>query len=158
VTRKQRRLYFVVLGMLALGLATGLVLYGVRGNIVYFCAPANLQAKDKGCDAAAGRRMRVGGLVEAGSVMKEGKTVTFRITDNTFTVPATYTGILPDLFREGQGVVAEGRFSPEGVFQATEVLAKHDEKYMPKDVADALKKSGEWQGHKADAAGAASPQ
>jgi cytochrome c-type biogenesis protein CcmE len=146
LTRKQRRLYFVLLGMACLGLATGLVLYAVRGTMVYFCTPANLAAKDDGCDQTAGRRMRLGGLVELGSVNRDGKTVTFRVQDNVTALPATYTGILPDLFREGQGVVAEGRFEADGVFHATEVLAKHDEKYMPKEVADALKKQGEWKG------------
>jgi cytochrome c-type biogenesis protein CcmE len=147
VTRKQRRLYFVLLGMASLGLATGLVLYAMRGSMVYFCTPADLEAKAEGCDVKSGRRMRVGGLVQLGSVVKDGKIVTFAVADKVTTVPATYTGILPDLFREGQGVVAEGRFEPDGVFHATEVLAKHDEKYMPKEVADALKKQGEWQGH-----------
>ena len=88
--------------------------------------------------------MRIGGLVEQGSVMKGGKTVTFRVTDTAAVVAVTYTGILPDLFREGQGVVAEGRLDNEGVFQATEILAKHDENYMPKEVADAIKQSGQW--------------
>ncbi|MGE5504109.1 MAG: cytochrome c maturation protein CcmE [Actinomycetota bacterium] len=147
MTRKQRRLYFVLLGMASLGLATGLVLYAMRGTMVYFCTPADLEAKTEGCDIKSGRRMRIGGLVQLGSVVKDGKTVTFSVADKVTTVPAAYTGILPDLFREGQGVVAEGRFEADGVFHATEVLAKHDEKYMPKEVADALKKQGEWQGH-----------
>jgi len=148
VTRKRRRLYFVVLGLLALGLATGLFLYAARGAVVYFCTPTNLQAKDKGCDLTAGRQLRIGGLVEEGSVMKEGKLVNFRVTDLTAVLPVTYSGILPDLFREGQGVVAEGRVESDGVFHASEILAKHDEKYMPKDVAEQLKKSGQWQGGK----------
>jgi cytochrome c-type biogenesis protein CcmE len=143
VTRKQRRLYFVVLGLLALGTAVALVLNALGDSMVYFYSPSDLQSKQ---GQISGRRLRVGGLVETGSVMKAGATVKFRITDNTFTVPATYTGILPDLFREGQGVVAEGKMGPDGVFVASEVLAKHDEKYMPKEVADALKKSGQWQG------------
>jgi cytochrome c-type biogenesis protein CcmE len=151
MTRKRRRLYFVLVGMLALSLATGLFLYAARGAAVYFCTPTNLQAKDKGCDLTAGRRIRIGGLVEEGSVMKAGATVNFRVTDLTAAVPVTYTGILPDLFREGQGVVAEGRIEPDGVFHAAEILAKHDEKYMPKEVADALKNSGQWQGEKGQA-------
>lgn len=142
MTRKQRRLYFVVLGLLALGAAVALVLNALGDSMVYFYSPSDLQSKH----AQLTHRMRVGGLVEPGSVMKAGAVVKFRITDNTFAVPATYTGILPDLFREGQGVVAEGKMSPEGVFVASEVLAKHDEKYMPKEVADSLKKSGQWQG------------
>ena len=144
MTRKQRRLYFVVLGMLALGAAAALVLSAMSDSIVYFYSPTDLQTRH----VSAGRRMRIGGLVEKGSVMKAGKTVTFRVTDLTATVPVTYTGILPDLFREGQGVVAEGKLDGNGFFHASEILAKHDEKYMPKEVADALKKSGQWQGDK----------
>jgi len=142
VTRKQRRLYFVLLGMLALAAATALVLTAVGDGMVYFYTPADLKTKHVGPD----RRLRIGGLVEQGSVVKDGKTVRFVITDLTATVPAVYTGVLPDLFREGQGVVAEGKLDAAGVFQASEVLAKHDEKYMPKEVSEALKKSGQWQG------------
>jgi len=140
VTRKQRRLYFVLLGMLALGAAVALVLFALEDTMVYFYSPTDLQAKH----VPPGRRMRIGGLVEQGSVMKGGKTVTFRVTDTAAVVAVTYTGILPDLFREGQGVVAEGKLDADGVFQATEILAKHDEKYMPKEVADAIKQSGQW--------------
>jgi len=140
VTRKQRRLYFVLLGMVALGAAVALVLFALEDTMVYFYSPTDLQAKH----VPPGRRMRIGGLVEQGSVMKGGKTVTFRVTDTAAVVAVTYTGILPDLFREGQGVVAEGRLDNDGVFQATEILAKHDEKYMPKEVADAIKQSGQW--------------
>ncbi|HLN23101.1 MAG TPA: cytochrome c maturation protein CcmE [Patescibacteria group bacterium] len=142
MTRKQRRLYFVLLGMLALAAATALVLTAVGDGMVYFYTPADLKTKHVGPD----RRLRIGGLVEQGSVVKDGKTVRFVITDLTATVPAVYTGVLPDLFREGQGVVAEGKLDAAGVFQASEVLAKHDEKYMPKEVSEALKKSGQWQG------------
>jgi len=140
VTRKQRRLYFVLLGMLALGAAVALVLFALQDTMVYFYSPTDLHAKH----VPPGRRMRVGGLVEQGSVVKGGKTVTFRVTDTAATVAVSYTGILPDLFREGQGVVAEGKLDSDGVFQATEILAKHDEKYMPKEVADAIKQSGQW--------------
>ena len=140
MTRKQRRLYFVLLGMLALAAATALVLTAVGDGMVYFYTPGDLKTKPVGPD----RRLRIGGLVEKGSVVKDGKTVRFVITDLTATVPAIYTGVLPDLFREGQGVVAEGRLDAGGVFQASEVLAKHDEKYMPKEVSEALKKSGQW--------------
>jgi cytochrome c-type biogenesis protein CcmE len=128
--------------MLALAAATALVLTAVGDGMVYFYTPADLKTKHVGPD----RRLRLGGLVEQGSVVKDGKTVHFVITDLTATVPAVYTGVLPDLFREGQGVVAEGRLDAGGVFQASEVLAKHDEKYMPKEVSEALKKSGQWQG------------
>ena len=141
MTRKQRRLYFVLLGMLALGGATALVLTAMGDTLVYFYTPSEMAGKQIGPD----RRVRVGGLVEKDSVHKDGSTVTFTITDLTATLPATYTGVLPDLFREGQGVVAEGRIGRDGVLQASEVLAKHDEKYMPKEVAEQLKKSGRWQ-------------
>ena len=148
MTRKQRRLYFVLLGMLALGGAVALVLSALQDTMVYFYSPTDLHAKH----VPAGRRMRIGGLVEPGSVAKGGSTVTFRVTDTASVVAVSYTGILPDLFREGQGVVAEGRLDADGVFQATEILAKHDEKYMPKEVADAIKQSGQWRDPNAPAA------
>jgi cytochrome c-type biogenesis protein CcmE len=141
MTRKQRRLYFVLLGLAALGGATALVLTALSDTLVYFYTPSEMAGKAIG----PGRRLRIGGLVEPGSVSKSQATVTFAITDLTAQLPVTYTGVLPDLFREGQGVVAEGRLERDGVFHASEVLAKHDEKYMPKEVADALKKSGRWQ-------------
>lgn len=141
MTRKQRRLYFVLLGMLALGGATALVLTAMGDTLVYFYTPSEMAGKQIGPD----RRVRLGGLVEKGSVVKDHETTTFTVTDLTATLPVTYTGVLPDLFREGQGVVAEGRVGRDGVFHASEVLAKHDEKYMPKEVADQLKKSGRWQ-------------
>ena len=141
MTRKQRRLYFVLLAMLALGGATALVLTALGDTLVYFYTPSEMAGKQIGPD----RRVRIGGLVEKDSVAKDHETTHFVITDLTATLPATYTGVLPDLFREGQGVVAEGRLGKDGVFHASEVLAKHDEKYMPKEVADQLKKSGRWQ-------------
>lgn len=141
MTRKQRRLYFVFLGMLALGAATALVLTAINDTLVYFYTPTDILAKHVGPD----RRLRLGGLVEQGSVVKQGETVRFTVTDLTASLPVTYTGVLPDLFREGQGVVAEGRLDGKGMFLASEVLAKHDEKYMPKEVSEALKKSGRWQ-------------
>lgn len=139
MTRKQRRLYFVLLGMAALGAAVALVLTAISDSLVYFYSPTDIVSQR----IPEGRRMRIGGLVEDGSVKKDGKTVTFRVTDITNVLPVTYTGMLPDLFREGQGVVVEGRMD-KGTFVAAEVLAKHDENYMPKEVADALKKSGQW--------------
>jgi cytochrome c-type biogenesis protein CcmE len=139
VTRKQRRLYFVLLGMLALGGAVALVLTAISDSLVYFYSPTDIATQR----IPEGRRMRIGGLVEEGSLVKDGKTITFKVTDLSNDLPVTYTGVLPDLFREGQGVVVEGRMD-KTVFQASEVLAKHDEKYMPKEVADALKKSGQW--------------
>ena len=139
--RKNRRLLFVGLAMAALGLAAALVLLAFDDNLVFFFSPTDLQAREFSPD----QRLRIGGLVEEGSVEKDiGKArVTFRITDLMNTVNVTYRGLLPDLFREGQGVVAEGRLR-DGIFQADEVLAKHDENYMPAEVTKALKKSGHW--------------
>jgi cytochrome c-type biogenesis protein CcmE len=141
MTRKQRRLIFVGVGMAVLAAATGLVLSAMSDTLVYFYTPSQMAGKSVGPE----RRLRVGGLVEPGSVARSGETVRFTITDLTATLPATYSGVLPDLFREGQGVVAEGRLGRDGVFQAAEVLAKHDEKYMPKEVAEQLRQSGRWQ-------------
>lgn len=142
MTRKQRRLMLVGLGMLLLASATALVLTAFQDNLVFFYSPSDVQAKH----VEAGRRFRLGGLVEEGSVKKDGATVRFAVTDLNTSLPVVFTGILPDLFREGQGVVAEGAMTREGVFEAKEVLAKHDEKYMPPEVADSLKKSGKWTG------------
>jgi cytochrome c-type biogenesis protein CcmE len=141
MTRKQRRLYFVLLGMLALGGAAALVLTAMGDTLVYFYTPSDLKTKHVSVD----RRLRIGGLVEQGSVVHQGEVVRFVVTDLTATLPVTYRGVLPDLFREGQGVVTEGKMDSQGLFHASEVLAKHDENYMPKEVADALKKSGQWQ-------------
>lgn len=141
LTRKKRRLYFVLLGMLALGSATALVLTAFNDTLVYFYSPTELMAHK---DITPERRLRIGGLVEEGSVDKKGEIVSFRVTDTANAIPVTYNGILPDLFREGQGVVAEGRLTTDGVFHASEVLAKHDENYMPKEVVDALKAQGHW--------------
>ncbi|MCR6629595.1 MAG: cytochrome c maturation protein CcmE [Magnetospirillum sp.] len=143
MTRKQRRLYFVVLGVLAVGAAAALVLTALRQDIVFFFSPSEIvEAKVP----TEGRRIRLGGLVEQGSVAKEGAIVRFRITDGAHAVPVTFSGLLPDLFREGQGVVTEGKMGKDGTFLASEVLAKHDENYMPKEVAEAIKKTGHWQG------------
>jgi cytochrome c-type biogenesis protein CcmE len=143
MTRKQQRLGLLVLGMIALGGATALVLVAFSDNLVFFFSPSELRAKALGAD----RRVRIGGLVEAHSLSRaaDGHTVSFRITDGAADVAVVYEGILPDLFREGQGAVAEGRLRPDGVFAASSVLAKHDENYMPREVVDALKKSGHWQ-------------
>lgn len=140
MTRKRRRLYFLALGLLGLGAGTALVLTAFQDNIVFFRSPTEVAAGNFNAE-----RFRVGGLVEAGSVVKEGENVTFAVTDMSKSLTIKYTGLLPDLFREGQGIVAEGRMGPDGVFTASEVLAKHDENYMPREVADALKKSGHWQ-------------
>ncbi|MGE5475090.1 MAG: cytochrome c maturation protein CcmE [Bacteroidales bacterium] len=143
MTRKQRRLYFVVLGVLAVGAAAALVLTALRQDIVFFFSPSEIvEAKVP----TEGRRIRLGGLVEQGSVAKQGAEVRFAVTDGAHRVPVVFSGLLPDLFREGQGVVTEGKMGKDGVFLAAEVLAKHDENYMPKEVAESLKKSGHWQG------------
>ena len=142
MTKAKRRLYALLLGVAALGAAVALVLVALKDDIVYFYSPTDLQTKH----VAVGRHIRIGGLVEEGSLMKEGASVTFRLTDNTTAVTVAFTGVLPDLFREGQGVVAEGKVDGDGLFHAATILAKHDEKYMPPEVADALKKSGQWKG------------
>ena len=140
MTRKRRRLYMVLAGMLLLGGAVALVLVALEENLNYFYSPADLNT------APPGRSIRLGGLVEEGSVQRQddGLTVIFRITDLAESVPVTYKGILPDLFREGQSVITEGTLGSDGTFVAREVLAKHDETYMPPEVVDALKKSGQW--------------
>lgn len=143
MTRKRRRLLGVVLGLALLGVATGLVLAAFSDNLVFFYSPTDLHTKA----VPEGRRLRIGGLVEAGSVKHEGdgRTTHFAVTDGETTVPVTYTGALPDLFREGQGVVIEGKLGANGAIAADTVLAKHDERYMPPEVVEALKKSGRWQ-------------
>jgi cytochrome c-type biogenesis protein CcmE len=143
MTRKQQRLGLLALGMTALAGATALVLTAFSSNLVFFYSPSDLKTQAIAVD----RRMRIGGLVEQQSVSHDadGRTVSFRVTDGKTDIDVVYHGILPDLFREGQGVVAEGRLEPDGVFAASTVLAKHDEKYMPREVVDALKKSGHWQ-------------
>ena len=140
---KRRRLLIVLAGMVALGVAAGLILSALEENIVFFYSPSDLAEKPVPKD----RAFRLGGLVEEDSVRRgQGLTVSFRVTDLSRSVPVTYSGVLPDLFREGQGVIAEGRLGADGVFRATEILAKHDENYIPREVADALRKSGQWQG------------
>jgi cytochrome c-type biogenesis protein CcmE len=140
-SRKKKRLAIVVVGLAALGGATAMVLAAFRDNLVFFYSPSELVARP----SLAGGRLRIGGLVETQSVEHEdGRRVTFRVTDGKTDINVSYDGVLPDLFREGQGVVAEGRISG-GVFVANTILAKHDEKYMPPEVAAALKKSGHWQ-------------
>jgi cytochrome c-type biogenesis protein CcmE len=143
MTRKQRRATFIGLAVGILGLAVFLVLFALRDTIVFFHTPKEVAEKQ----IPAGKRIRLGGLVADGSLKRgEGLTVTFAITDTAKTIPVSYTGILPDLFREGQGVVAEGRWTPGAAFEAERVLARHDETYMPREVAEALKQRGEWKG------------
>ncbi len=137
--RKHKRLTFILVAMVLLIAAVLLFLNAMKDNIVFFHSPTDLAEKTLKAD----QRLRVGGLVEEGSVTKEGVFAKFNVTDMANSVPVTYKGILPDLFREGQGVVIEGRYQ-NGVFVADEVLAKHDENYMPPEVADTLKKSGAW--------------
>ena len=147
MTRKRRRLITLLAALLALGTATALVLAAFNDNLVFFYGPSELAAKAAENKIGPERRIRIGGLVETNSVVKQtdGHAVTFRVTDGKTELRVVYDGILPDLFREGQGVVAEGKLRADGVFNASSVLAKHDEKYMPPEVADALKKSGRWQ-------------
>jgi cytochrome c-type biogenesis protein CcmE len=141
MTRKQRRLS-VIAGLGAvIVVAFGLILFALRDQIVFFYSPSEIHQKS----VAAGTPIRLGGLVKTGSWKKAGDQNDFVVTDGTTDMAAHYTGILPDLFREGQGVVAEGAMASDGTFAATNVLAKHDEKYMPKEVVDELKAKGEWQ-------------
>ncbi len=141
MTRKQRRMALIGAGIAILGVAVGLVLHALEDTIVFFYTPSEAQAKA----IAPGERFRLGGLVADGSIEKiDGTTIRFVVTDAGRELPVTFSGILPDLFREGQGVVAEGMLDAHGVFVADTVLAKHDETYMPKEVADALKKQGHW--------------
>ena len=143
MTRKQRRGVLIGTCLAVLGLAVGLVLFALRNSIVFFYTPSEVAEKH----LETGQRFRLGGLVEDGSVKRgEGTTVSFVITDKRSTLPVTYTGVLPDLFREGQGVVAEGMLTAGGVFHADSVLAKHDENYMPPEVAKKLKEQGVWRG------------
>ncbi|MBM3489381.1 MAG: cytochrome c maturation protein CcmE [Alphaproteobacteria bacterium] len=141
---KRRRLWAVVAGLGALGAAAALVLAAFEDNIVFFRSPSEVASNSLPTE----RRFRLGGLVETGSLRKagDGVTVTFRVTDLAHAVPVSYRGLLPDLFREGQGVVAEGQLDANGIFQASQILAKHDETYMPREVAEALRKGGHWKG------------
>jgi cytochrome c-type biogenesis protein CcmE len=141
VTPKRKRLWLLVGSLGVLCVAAALVLTALNDNIVFFYSPSQLAEKKPAPD----RRLRIGGLVEQGSVKKDGAVVRFTVTDLRKTVPVVYRGLLPDLFREGQGVIAEGTLGSDGLFTAREVLAKHDEKYMPPEVAKALKESGRWQ-------------
>jgi cytochrome c-type biogenesis protein CcmE len=142
MTRKQRRLGLIATAVGVLGIAAGLVLYAMRDTIVFFHVPGDLATKG----VQPGTRFRLGGLVKEGSVKRDGQRVTFEVADAQAAVPVHYQGILPDLFREGQGVVTEGVLDGAGVFKADTVLARHDETYMPREVADALKQQGHWQG------------
>jgi cytochrome c-type biogenesis protein CcmE len=141
MTRKQRRLVLIGGSMGVLALAAVLVLTALNDSIVFFNSPTDVAEKH----IQPGSRIRLGGLVKPGTLERGEKlAVRFEVTDGNRAIPVNYQGILPDLFREGQGVIAEGTLEPGGAFKAESVLAKHDENYMPKEVADALKKQGHW--------------
>jgi len=141
VTRKGRRLAIVSAAGFTLTIAVGLILFALRGSIVFFYGPTEMAEKAP----PRGTHLRIGGLVKRGSLTYDGSsTVVFAVTDLKHDIKVSYTGLLPDLFREGQGVVAEGTVEGPGLFHADTVLAKHDERYMPKDVADKLKQQGTW--------------
>ena len=138
--KRKQRLIFVVILICGFGAATGLALFAFQQNILYFYSPSQLAT----AEIVPGQVFRLGGLVVDGSVQRQsdGLTTLFELTDTADSVPVTYTGLLPDLFREGQGIVARGKINEQGVFVAQEVLAKHDENYMPPEVAEALKEAG----------------
>ncbi len=139
--KKQRRIQVIMVAVLALILATGLVGYAMKDGINYFRAPSQIVAEPPG----PGEVFRIGGLVEQGTLVRgQGETVRFSVTDGGASVPVSFSGVLPDLFAENQGMVGTGRYV-NGVFQASEILAKHDETYMPKEVVDALKEQGVYQ-------------
>jgi cytochrome c-type biogenesis protein CcmE len=152
MTRKQRRLSLIGAALGVLALAVALVLVALKDSIVFFNSPTDLVEKQ----IKPGTRLRIGGLVKEGSVQRgDSLAVRFDVTDGKSTVVVAYQGLLPDLFREGQGVVAEGTLDAAGTFRADNVLAKHDETYMPKEVADALKKQGHWKDDNEKKVGAA---
>ena len=139
MTPRRKRLA-IILGIVAsVGVATALVLNAFQSNLVFFYSPSQVAAKE----APTGRTFRIGGLVQAGSVQRDGVQVRFQVTDTVKTIPVRYQGILPDLFKEGKGVVAQGSLGADGIFVAREVLAKHDENYMPPEAAEAVKKAQE---------------
>jgi cytochrome c-type biogenesis protein CcmE len=142
MTRKQRRLVLIGTSLGVLAIAAALVLGALRDSIVFFNSPTDVAEKS----IPSGTRMRIGGLVKPGSLQRgDNLQVSFAVTDGKTDISVRYQGIVPDLFREGQGVVAEGKLESGRVFAADTVLAKHDERYMPREVVDALKKSGRWQ-------------
>ncbi|SDR59000.1 cytochrome c-type biogenesis protein CcmE [Rhizobiales bacterium GAS191] len=139
-SRRQRRLGLIAVALAMLGLAVGLALYAVSGSIVFFHTPTEIATGA----VAPGARLRLGGFVKEGSVVRSGEDISFTITDTANEVKVTYGGIVPDLFREGQGVVAEGVLRPDGSMLAESVLAKHDERYMPREAVEALRRQGLW--------------
>jgi len=139
VKPRHKRIAAILVGVIALGVATALVLAAFQENLVFFFTPSQIAAHE----APQGRTFRIGGMVENGSIKRQadGVTVQFTVTDTAKSIPVTYRGSLPDLFREGKGVVAQGQLGADGVFRANEVLAKHDENYMPPEAAEAIKKA-----------------
>ena len=144
---RHKRLAIIVGGLSVLGIAAALVLNAFNSNLVFFYTPTQIAAKE----APTGRTFRVGGMVESGTVKREGVTVRFNVTDTAKTVSVKYDGVLPDLFKEGKGVVAQGQLGPDGIFVAREVLAKHDENYMPPEAADAVQKAEQVRKHMSQA-------
>jgi cytochrome c-type biogenesis protein CcmE len=138
MTPRQKRFAWIAVGLVVLSTAVGLVLYALSSNIVFFFTPTQVARNE----APQGRAFRIGGLVEEGSVQRDGLDVRFKVTDSAQAIPVVYRGTLPDLFKEGKGVVAQGQIGADGVFKASEVLAKHDENYMPPEAAEALKQAG----------------
>ncbi|HLX97796.1 MAG TPA: cytochrome c maturation protein CcmE [Roseiarcus sp.] len=142
MTRRGRRLALIAVSLAVIGAAAGLSLYALSGSIVFFLSPTEVVQKA----VEPGRRLRIGGLVKPGSLVKSpNQTVAFVLTDGATDLKVAYQGLLPDLFREGQGVVAEGVLEAPGRMRAETILAKHDERYMPREVVEALKKQGRWQ-------------
>jgi cytochrome c-type biogenesis protein CcmE len=140
MSRRQRRLVLIGLALGVLGLAAALALSALRDTIVFFHSPSEIAERN----VRPGTRVRIGGLVKEGSIRRDGLDARFEVTDGARSLPVVYRGVLPDLFREGQGVVAEGALESAQLFRADTVLAKHDENYMPREVVDALKKQGVW--------------
>jgi cytochrome c-type biogenesis protein CcmE len=148
LTRRSRRLALIAVALTVIGAAAGIALYALRDNIVFFYSPSEIAEKA----LQSGARLRVGGLVKAGTLVKSpGQNIAFVVTDGAHDLKVAYQGMLPDLFREGQGVVAEGVLETPGELRAETILAKHDERYMPREVVDALKKQGRWQEGEASA-------
>lgn len=153
MTRRRRRMVIIGAALCVLGAAVALILSAMEDTLLYFRAPADVLAET----VPEGQRFRLGGLVKVESVVRTGETIRFLVTDFAADVPVIYTGILPDLFREGQGVVTEGALDASGTFVASTVLARHDETYMPPEVAEALKKAGTWNPYDPKQAAEATP-
>ncbi|MCJ8323053.1 MAG: cytochrome c maturation protein CcmE [Rhizobiales bacterium] len=142
MTRKQQRFTFIIVGLLLLGVAIALILTAMKDGISFFKTPTQIMTEN--LDPTT--RLRIGGLVVIDSIERQNEVLTFQITDNNMNLNISYKGVVPDLFKQGQGVVLEGYLTPNKLFVADSLLAKHDENYMPKEVADSLKDQGHWQG------------